>query len=339
MKIWFDILTPKQILFFDPMMRKLKMSNSVLCTTRSYREVNELAKIKKMKTVVVGKHGGDGKSGKLGASLYRSVGLSKIIDRFKPDLAISFCSPEAARVAFGLGIKHVAFCDSPHAEAVMKLTVPMIQKLLIPWIIPKKEFAKYGIAEKNIISYKAIDASVIVRSAVKQKPKPKKKKSILIRVEEEHAAYAQKNNHTIQIIQKIADRFPDHAIMVLPRYRSQILTLREKLGNKVEILGKVIIGNNLLQDVDVFVGSGGTMTAEAALMGIPTISYNAVPNLVQSYLVRKKLITLESNPDKIVSMIGKVLSSNNKNLEKNAKETLASMEDPYKKLIDAIKKK
>ncbi len=315
------------------------MSNSVLCTTRSYREVNELAKIKKMKTVVVGKHGGDGKSGKLGASLYRSVGLSKIIDRFKPDLAISFCSPEAARVAFGLGIKHVAFCDSPHAEAVMKLTVPMIQKLLIPWIIPKKEFAKYGIAEKNIISYKAIDASVIVRSAVKQKPKPKKKKSILIRVEEEHAAYAQKNNHTIQIIQKIADRFPDHAIMVLPRYRSQILTLREKLGNKVEILGKVIIGNNLLQDIDVFVGSGGTMTAEAALMGIPTISYNAVPNLVQSYLVRKKLITLESNPDKIVSMIGKVLSSNNKNLEKNAKETLASMEDPYKKLIDAIKKK
>lgn len=321
------------------MIRKLKTSNSVLCTTRSYREVNELAKIKKMKTVVVGKHGGDSKSGKLDASLQRSAGLGKIIDRFKPDLAISFCSPEAARVAFGLGIKHVAFCDSPHAEAVMKLSVPMIQKLLVPWIIPKKEFTKYGIAEKNIIPYKAIDASVIVKSAIKQKPKPKKKKSILIRVEEEHAAYAQKNNHTIQIIQKIADRFPDHTIMVLPRYQSQILTLREKLGNKVKILGKVIIGNDLLQDVDVFVGSGGTMTAEAALMGIPTISYNAVPNLVQNYLVGKKLITLESNPDKIVSMIGRALSSNNKNLEKNAKEALASMEDPYKKLIDVIKKK
>jgi predicted glycosyltransferase len=321
------------------MIQKLKTNNSILCTTRNYREVNELAKIKKMKTIVIGKHGGDSKSGKLDASLQRSTGLGKIIDRFKPDLAISFCSPEAARVAFGLGIKHVAFCDSPHAEAVMKLSVPMIQKLLIPWIIPKKEFTKYGIAEKNIIPYKAIDASVIVKSAIKQKPKPKNKKSILIRVEEEHAAYAQKNNHTIQIIQKIADRFPDHTIMVLPRYQSQIVTLREKLGNKVKILGKVIIGNNLLQDIDVFVGSGGTMTAEAALMGIPTISYNAVPNLVQDHLVRKKLITLESNPEKIVSMIGKALSSNNKNLERNAKETLASMEDPYKKLIDTIKKK
>jgi predicted glycosyltransferase len=321
------------------MIKKLKMSNSVLCTTRSYREVNELAKIKKMKMIKVGKHGGNSKSGKLDASLQRSTVLGKIIDRFKPDLAISFCSPEAARVAFGLGIKHVAFCDSPHAEAVMKLSVPMIQKLLIPWIIPKKKFTKYGIAEKNIIQYKAIDASVIVMSAAKQKPKPKKKKSILIRVEEEHAAYVQKNNHTIQIIQKIAEKFPDHTIMVLPRYRSQILTLREKLGNKVKILGKVIVGNNLLQDVDVFVGSGGTMTAEAALMGIPTISYNAVPNLVQNYLVRKKLITLQSNPDKIVSMIAKALYSNNKNLENNTKEVLASMEDPYKKLIDAIKKK
>ncbi len=321
------------------MIRKLKTGNSVLCTTRNYREVNELANIKKMKMVVIGKHGGDSKPGKLGASLYRSAGLGKIIDRFKPDLAISFCSPEAARVAFGLGIKHVAFCDSPHAEAVMKLSIPMIQKLFVPWIIPKKEFTKYGIAEKNIVPYKAIDASVIVKSATKQKPKPKKKKSILIRVEEEHAAYAQKNNHTIQIIQKIADKFPDHTIMVLPRYQSQILTLRKKLGKKVKILGKVIIGNNLLQDIDVFVGSGGTMTAEAALMGIPTISYNAVPNLVQDYLIRKKLVTLESNPDKIVSMIGKALSSNNKNLEKNARQTLASMEDPYKKLIDAIKKK
>lgn len=321
------------------MIRKLKISNLVLCTTRNYREVNELAKIKKMKMVVVGKHGGDSKSGKLDASIQRSSDLGKIINRFKPDLVISFCSPEAARVAFGLGIKHLAFCDSPHAEAVMKLSVPTIQKLLVPWIIPKKEFTKYGIAEKNIIPYKAIDASVIVKSAIKQKPKPKKKKSILIRVEEEHAAYAQKNNHTIQIIQKIAGRFSDHTIMVLPRYRSQVLTLKKELGNKVKILGKVIIGNNLLQDVDVFVGSGGTMTAEAALMGIPTISYNAVPNLVQNYLVRKKLIMLESNPDKIVSMIGKALSSNNKNLKKDAKEILASMEDPYKKLIEVIKKK
>lgn len=339
MKIWFDILTPKQILFFDPMIKQLQKDNSIFCTTRNYREVNELAKLQKMKTVVIGKHGGISKFDKLDASLQRSTRLGKIIEKFKPDLTISFCSPEAARVAFGLGIRHVAFCDSPHAEAVMKLSVPLIQKLLIPWIIPKKEFTKYGITEKDIISYKAIDASVIVRHSTRQKLKKRKRKRILIRLEEEQAAYVQKNNHTTQIIQKIAFRFSDCDIMVLPRYKSQILRLRKTLENRIKILDKVKVGSDLLQDIDVFVGSGGTMTAESALLGIPTISYNAIPNLVQDYLVRKKLIVLESNPDKIISIIEKILSSNNKNLEKNAEQVLASMEDPYKKLIQVIKKK
>jgi hypothetical protein len=100
-----------------------------------------------------------------------------------------------------------------------------------------------------------------------------------------------------------------------------------------------MIGSKLLQSIDVFVGSGGTMTAESALFGIPTISYNAVPNLVQDYLVRKKLVVLESSPTKIISIIDKFLSSDNKALQKNARQTLASMENPYKKLIQIIKTK
>lgn len=320
------------------MIKQLRKNNSVLCTTRNYREVNELSKLKRTKLVVVGKHGGNTKSGKLYASLKRSMSLGAVVERFKPDLAVSFCSPEAARVAFGLGIKHVAFCDSPHAEAVMKLSIPLVQRLLTPWIIPKKEFTKYGIDDKNIIPYRAIDASVIVKDSKITRKKKTKKKTILIRIEEEQAAYVQKGNHTTQLIQKIAHRFPQCEITILPRYKSQIIQLRKELGNRVKILDKVMIGSDLLQNVDVFVGSGGTMTAESALLGIPTISYNAVPNLVQDYLVRKKLVVLEANPNKIISKIEKFLSSDNNALQKNAQKTLASMEDPYKKLIKVIKK-
>ena len=290
-----------------------------------------------MKLIIAGKHGGTTKSGKLDASLQRSTSLVTLVKRFRPDLAISFCSPEAARVAFGLGIRHIAFCDSPHAEAVMKLSVPLVQKLLIPWIIQKKEFTKFGIADKDIIPYKAIDASVIVKATKKSKRK-NTKKTVLIRIEEEQAAYAQKDNNTIQMIQKMISRVPQCEIMVLPRYRSQIAELKKALGTKVKVLDKAMIGGDLLQNIDVFVGSGGTMTAESALLGIPTISYNAVPNLVQDYLVRKKLVKLESNPDKIISIIEKFLSSDNKYLQNNARKTLASMEDPYKKLIQVIKK-
>jgi len=323
------------------MIKQLQKSNQILCTSRNYREVTHLAKLRKMKIALIGKHGGQNKIDKLNASLSRMTALTRQIQKFKPDLTISFCSPEAARISFGLGIRHIAFCDSPHAEAVMRLSVPLVQKLLTPWIIPKNEFTKYGIDAKNIIPYKAIDASVIVKNTSSKKTRLQQKggkKNILIRVEEAQAAYVQKKQGQIlPIIKEIAKRFPDENVLVLPRYRSQIVMLRQTLGSKVKILGKVVVGKTLLQNTDVFVGSGGTMTAEAALLGIPTISYDAVPNLVQDYLVRKRLVVRESNPKKIVSIIEKMLRGDNKYLQANAKKTLASMEDPLKKLIYAIK--
>jgi len=318
----------------------MQKNNTILCTSRDYREVTQLAKLRKMRLSLIGRHGGQSKIGKLSAGLERTSSLTRQIQKFQPDLTISFCSPEAARVSFGLGIRHVAFCDSPHAQAVMRLSIPLVQKLLIPWIIPKKEFVKYGISEKNIIAYKAIDASVIVKHGKARKQKKRSKKNILIRIEESQAAYVKKNeNHILGITEKIAARFSDANVMVLPRYKSQILRLRQILGRSVTVLDKVVVGNALLQNTDVFVGSGGTMTAEAALLGIPTISYNAVPNLVQDYLVRKRLVVLQSDPDKIVLTIDMMLHSDNKALRKNAKKTLASMEDPYKKLLQVIKRR
>lgn len=322
------------------MIKYLEKNNEILCTSRTYREVTELAKLKKMKLEFVGKHGGQTKIDKLNASISRISSLTRQIQKFKPDLAISFCSPEASRVTFGLGIRHVAFCDSPHAEAVMRLSVPFVQKLLIPWIIPKKEFVRYGISEKDIISYKAIDAAVIVKNYAKKIKEQKGTKNILIRVEEEHAAYLHKKQSlVVPIIKEIAKKFPSENVLVLPRYKSQITILRKTLGTGVKILRRVVIGQTLLRDTDIFVGSGGTMTAEAALLGIPTISYNAVPNLVQDYLVRKKLVVLESNPKKVISIIEKMLYADNKRLHENAKRTLSSMEDPLKSLLHVINMK
>ena len=51
--------------------------------------------------------------------------LTRKMKKFSPDLGISFCSPDAARVTFGLGVKHIAFSDMPHARIQMKLTIPL----------------------------------------------------------------------------------------------------------------------------------------------------------------------------------------------------------------------
>jgi predicted glycosyltransferase len=341
LKIWIDILTPKQLLFSEPIIEKLGQKHDILCTSREYNEVTKLAKIRHFDLIFVGKHGGGDKKSKLKASIERIEKLTKKINKFKPDVVISFGSPEAARISFGLGIKHIMFCDSPHANAVMRLTLPLIQKLLIPYVIPKKEFSKFGINEKNIVQYKAIDAVVTMQRKINQNIispfKNNNKKNILIRVEEEEASYTSKSSKIIPIIQKIANDYKDENIIVLGRYSQQIINLQKIIGKKIKIIKMSFDGKYLLNDTDVFIGSGGTMTAESALMGIPTISYNAVPNIIENFLVKKSLVKRETNPKKVSNEIKRIFARKNDQDQKRAKKVVKQMEDPIEKLIKIIK--
>jgi len=341
LKIWIDILTPKQLLFSEPIIEKLSKKHEILCTSREYVEVQKLAKIRKFDLKYVGKHGGNDKNGKLCASIERMDKLSRKIKTFQPDVVISYCSPEAARVSFGLGIKHIVFCDSPHANAVMRLTLPLVQKLLTPNIIPKKEFSKFGISEKNIISYKAIDAFVTIKRKIDDKIslpfKNNKRKNILVRVEEEEASYVSKSTKIIQIIKKITNDFKEENIVILGRYTNQIKNLQKIVGKNATVVKMSFDGKHLLTHTDIFIGSGGTMTAESALMGIPTISYNAVPNIVENYLLKKNLLKRETNPVVVSKQIKNILNSS-RNLNKSrAKKIVGQMEDPIQKLIKVIK--
>ena len=319
------------------MIKRLKKNHSVLCTSRKYNQVTELAKIRKQKLVIIGKHGGAEKHDKLDASLSRSKLLVKKISKFSPDITLSFCSPEAARISYGLGIKHICFSDSPHAENVMRLVVPLVQKLLIPWIIPKKKFTKFGIDQNNIIQYKAIDAATISKRKIKNIKKTVGKRIILIRLEEDEASYSLKKRPIIPIVKEILKEFSGQEIVIMTRYVTQKKYLQQIFQKKIKILSTVVDSKLLLYNADIFIGSGGTMTAESALLGIPTISYNAVPNIIEDYLVRKKLVMREINPKKMVSVMKKVFKSSNSRRKNRAKKMMSSMEDPYPILLKTMK--
>ena len=323
------------------MIKRIKKNHTVLCTSRDYQQVTQLAKIRGLKLKIIGKHGGTKRHDKLNASLHRSKSLSLRIKQFSPDITVSFCSPEAARVSYGLGISHICFSDSPHATAVMRLVVPLVQKLLIPWIIPKKEFTKFGIDSKDIVSYRAIDAAIIAKRKISKNNKTVSKKNarkiILVRVEEEYASYSTKRRPAIPIIKEILKNFSNEEIVVMGRYSSQVKHLEQVFGKKIRVLNKVVDSKKLLENTDVFIGSGGTMTAESALLGIPTISYNAVPNIIEAYLVKKKLVIRKTNPKQIANSIEKILRSSNLGIKKRSKKMMNSMEDPYLTLVKTMK--
>ena len=302
--------------------------------------MNGISQFGSVNPIILGKHGGKKKVDKLLASLNRTKLLTAKIEKVKPELLVSFCSPEASRVAFGLGIPHIAFSDSPHAEAVMRLSLPYATKLLTPWIFPKYDFEKFGISGKNIIRYRAIDAGVIIKNYKKNKEKKlNRRKIILIRPEESEAAYFTKKSVTIKIIKKIIEKFPEEKKIVLPRYKEQANNMKEIFGEEINLFTKPVYGKELLNNTDCFIGSGGTMTTEAALLGIPTISLNTVPNRIEDFLVKNKIIIRSESPNMISKEVFQSLNNISiiKKRKQNARKLVTSFEDPYQILLKTIR--
>jgi hypothetical protein len=327
-------------LFFGYFIQKLRKQHKIVSTSRKYQQVNGIRKFGSINPIIIGKHGGKNNVNKLLASLDRTKLLTNKIEKLNPDLLISFCSPEASRVAFGLGIPHIAFSDSPHAEAVMRLSLPYAAKLLTPWIIPKSDFEGFGINRKNIISYKAIDAGIIIKNYQKNKQKKiNRKKIIVIRPEESEAAYITKKSKTIKIIKKIVDKFPEEQKIVLSRYKGQTENLRKIFGSDICLFSKPVNGKELLNNTDCFIGSGGTMTAEAGLLGIPTISLNTIPNRIEDFLVKKRIIVRSENPEKISKEVFQSLNNLQiiKKRKENARKIVTTFEDPYQVLLKTIR--
>jgi len=327
-------------LFFEYFIQKLRKQHKIISTSRKYEQVNGITKFGTINPIIIGKHGGKNNIDKLLASLDRTKLLTKKIERDKPDLLVSFCSPEGSRVAYGLGIPHIAFSDSPHAKAVMKLSLPYVTKLLTPNIIPKSDFKEFGINSRNIIQYQSIDAGVIIRNYKKKREKKSsKKKSILIRPEESEAAYVNKKSVTKKIIEKIIIDFPDEEKIVLSRHKKQTNELKKVFGRKIKILSKPVNGKEILSDIDCFIGSGGTMTAEAALLGIPTISLNTVPNRIEDYLVKNRIVVRTESVDRISREVFQALNNENiiKKRKQKADKLVASFDDPYQVLLRTIR--
>lgn len=337
-------------MFFKHSVDLLKeKDHELLCTGRNYRECVKLSRLKKLDLKIVGKFGGSSKYDKLRASSSRIFDLSKEIKEFEPELCVSFSSPEAARVAFGLGIPHITFSDSPHARAVQRLTIPFVDYLLCPWIIPYSAWNNLGISKNQIIPYHALDPVAWIRTETKMKNVKKSKSrygleknyTILVRPEESKASYLiDKESNVDKILESVVENFHNISdILVLGRYEDQINNLREKYGDRIKVLQDVVDGMEIIDLADVFIGGGGTMTAESALLGKPTISISPIKFYVDDYLIKTRLIRKISNPSHIVGILHQMHSNKFKTEQKNrAKRILAQMEDPADKLMKTIER-
>lgn len=343
-----DILTPKQALLFNEVIKRLgERGIAAHCTTRRYFEAEEMLRFLGLRARRIGRHGGATPRGKLEAHAERVRIMAAYYSKVRPDLVLSFSSPEAARTAFGLVIPHVSVNDSPHASAVARLTIPLSSVLLTPWIIPSGEWTRYGIGGRGIIKYRALDPASWLRGfrpsreILHELDLDQARPIVTIRPQEHLAAYlrgerADPSEEIARAMAKLLIARPDIQVVVVSRY-GNASRYRGIFGRTAKVTEGVIDGKSLIGLSALFIGAGGTMTAEAALQGVPTISIYPKSTVVEDYLVRNGLVVkAKGNLYELALERVHRTPRELKALRRRAVGILDGMEDPAVRIAGAV---
>jgi predicted glycosyltransferase len=183
-------------------------------------------------------------------------------------------------------------------------------------------------------------------AVLKQLSLKRDKPIIVLRTEESFASYLEgKASDSAPVIgpvtEEILRRKLDAQIVISTRYGRQAPVLRQKFGDRVRVVDHIVDATSLLYYSTIFIGSGGTMTVEAALLGRPAISnFPGEKPLYIKYLERRRLVKTIQSPREIAQRVAKTLASEEEREEQENRGTklLRHMEDPIKVITRVVRK-
>lgn len=345
--IWIDSLTPKQARIAIEIYNNLIELYDIIITTRKYDYTLKIFELFDVPYVAVGRHGGETLKGKLLASTERAYNLAKFISsrNYRIKCLISYPSPEAVRVAFGLGIPIIILTDTPHARHASLLALPYADKVIIPECINPEVFS-YAISnyDEKIIKFKGVFEKIWIHDI----PPPKEpikvlgleeRKYIVIRLEESKAAYYiwREKSPTLSIAKGILEKVEDVDIVFMPRYEDQKRVLKEVFPSSI-VLEEAVDSLPLVYYAKAVITGGGTLAHEAALVGTPAITLFPRHYEVEEYLQEKGFPLMHVTKisvhtvDKILQFIE--IEENNKNKYISILNTL---ESPMNVIIKCLK--
>ncbi|MEM4298630.1 MAG: DUF354 domain-containing protein, partial [Nitrososphaerota archaeon] len=318
-KIWLDILTPKQFWLFTNVADRLRsLGFHTLLTTREYEQVTPLLKASgRDDIIVVGEYGGGSLYGKLRKSLERAVKLLNIVEAERPAACISFGSPEASRIAYGLGIPHILVSDTPDSP-VNRLAAPISTLIMTPWVINKSVWRRYGVPGGRVRLYRGLDPIAWLNRfspdrSVLESHGLVERRYVLVRSPEYKAAYLTGRfdlDRYVRFCRGLLYVCSGYDVVLLPRYSDEVEYLRNRLGEDVTIISQPVYGPSIIYYSAVLVGGGGTMTQEAALLGIPNISFypSQLPRPIK-FLSNRGLVVVAEGLEEAIKAVGEMLAA------------------------------
>lgn len=320
--IWFDLVTPKSVMFFKPIIEAInKRGEKTLVTAREgvgYSEVVELLKLHKIEFFNRGYFGGANLGDKLKASIHRQLELMEFVEKEGATKLVCLCSVDANRVAFGLGMPIINFYDIPLSDYTTnfkkalpqaRLTLPLSNKAFRPFMVPNEIFNRFGLENDQIFEYNFLDVVAWLNDFVpcrefydntlKNLGLDANKPTIVIREEEYKASYVMKKFPFLYDGLKILKDKIDANFLIIPRYEpevvAELLPFCAVLQEKIEV-------QHLLAYCDLFIGGGGTLNSEACYFGAPTISTRSFISHYDKFLIDEGLMLKADCADEVVDL-------------------------------------
>lgn len=299
MKIWIDLTNSPHVNFFDSMIREFKKKHEVLLTCRPLANTIELLQLSGFSHHVVGKHYGQSTIKKMLGFIIRIGQLYKFLKNKGIDVAASHSSFYSPLVSKLLGIRCIYLNDNEYAEG-NKISFMFADKIMVPEFLDIEKVKKQWAKEEKIIKYPGVKEGIYLwsyESAIYNNiDNGKSKKSIFIRPEPWTAQYYKgKRNFIDELLIGIKD---EYETVLLPRGKVQEEHYRQDKFSGITVPDKSMNLNEIMSNCDLFIGAGGTMTREAAVLGIPTISIYKDELLdVDNYLIDKGFMIHKKNMD------------------------------------------
>ncbi len=299
MKIWFDISNSPHINMFYDLIKELELEgHEVILTSRSLANTVELLDQKGLKHTVIGEHYGKNFIKKIFGFPIRVLQLRNHLRKFKPDLAVSQSSFHSPVVAKLLRIPSIYTNDNEYALGNLPSFLCATQ-ILIPENLSVKKMAGRWVSTKKFQQYLGVKEGIYLwRKGEKIVEKRKNQKHdvvrIFIRPEPMTAQYySGEQNFLDSTIETLQSKYE---IVILARNREQMEHYRQKKFNQVQVPDQAISFDTIADICTIFIGAGGTMTREMAILGVPTISvYQDALLEVDKFLLSKGLMLHETN--------------------------------------------
>lgn len=293
MKIWIDFINTPQVSFFLPFIKEFKTRDyELVLTCRDSGNTVAMLKNNNLPFTIIGDKVGRSTVEKTLFFPLRIYGLLGFIRKSKPDIAISqssFYQPIVARL---LKIPCLFTNDNEHARGNL-IGFLFASRVLLPLVLQDLSLANKWPLKDKVNFYPSVKESIYLSqqpNLIKRRSEPKK--IIYFRPEPRSAQYYKGPiNFFDDTLLKLAE---SNQVLVLPRDKEQANHYHDLKFKNVIVSNEIIRLEDIVSNCALFIGAGGSMSRELAVLGIPVISiYQAKLLRVDQCLVDAGLMVVD----------------------------------------------